>query len=244
MERDVTKIEYATLLNMSGNYQKAYDFLMANHFHPWEGGEGKATTQYTTALVELARSAMKEKRWGNAAAFLHKALIYPENLGEGKLEGCKDNNIYYYLGITAEALGKKEHANAYFEKASTGTDDPSGVMYYNDQPADMILYEGLAREKLGQPVKAKSRFYKLLDYGEQHMYDHLKIGYFAVSLPDFQIFEDDLDVKNKAHCCYLIGLANIGLGNNAKAADFFSKALEYDPSHQNAQRYLAMCNSR
>lgn len=244
MERDVTKIEYATLLNMSGNYQKAYDFLMANHFHPWEGGEGKATTQYTMSLVELARSAMKEKRWGNAAAFLHKALIYPENLGEGKLEGCKDNNIYYYLGITAEALGKKEHAKAYFEKASTGTDDPSGVMYYNDQPADMILYEGLAREKLGQPVKAKSRFYKLLDYGEQHMYDHLKIGYFAVSLPDFQIFEDDLDVKNKAHCCYLIGLANIGLGNNAKATDFFSKALEYDPSHQNAQRYLAMCNSR
>ena len=37
------------------------------------------------------------------------------------------------------------------------------MMYYNDQPADMIYYQGLAREKLSRPVEAKARFNKLLD---------------------------------------------------------------------------------
>ena len=52
-------------------------------------------------------------------------------------------------------------------------------MYYNDQPADMILYQGLAFEKLGKTREAKSRFYRLIDYGEQHLNDEGKIEYFA-----------------------------------------------------------------
>ncbi|MEI3282647.1 MAG: hypothetical protein V8R61_08075 [Enterocloster sp.] len=40
-----------------------------------------------------------------AEEFLKKALYYPENLGEGKLEGRKDNHINYYLGVTTEAMG-------------------------------------------------------------------------------------------------------------------------------------------
>ena len=32
-----------------------------------------------------------------AKELLEKALVYPENLGEGKLEGTKDNHIHYYL---------------------------------------------------------------------------------------------------------------------------------------------------
>ena len=45
-----------------------------------------------------------------------------------------------------------------FETATIGTDEPAGAMYYNDQPADMILYQGLAFEKLGKTREAKSRF--------------------------------------------------------------------------------------
>lgn len=237
MQRDDAVIEYITLHNQLGRFQEAYDLTMSRRFHPWEGGEGKITTQYTISLVELAREAMDRGDFHRAEDLLGRALTYPENLGEGKLEGTKDNHIYYYLGCVKEALGCREEARECFERASVGPDEPAGMMYYYDQPADMILYQGLAKLKLGKTGEAKSRFYRLIDYGEQHIGDHMRIEYFAVSLPDFLIFEDDLDVKNKAHCCYLMGLGNLGLGKKREAQAFFEQALEMDGNHLNAIRY-------
>ncbi len=238
MQRDDAVIEYITLHNQLGRYKEAYDLTMSRKFHPWEGGEGKITTQYTVSLVELAGEAVRAKCWQQAGELLRKALVYPENLGEGKLEGTKDNHIYYYLGCVEEALGNDVQARTYFEQASVGPDEPAGMMYYYDQPADMILFQGLAKLKLGRTGEAKARFYRLIDYGEQHMNDDVRIEYFAVSLPDFLIFEDDLNVRNKAHCCYLLGLGNLGLGNGEQAELFLKKALEYDGNHLNAVRYL------
>ncbi len=240
MKRDDLMIEYATLLNLLGRYADAYEFIMNRKFHPWEGGEGKITAQYVVSLVELARQAMAEEEWGRAEEYLTKALKYPENLGEGKLEGTKDNHINYYLGVVMENQGRKEEARAYFETAGVGTDEPAGMMYYNDQPADMIYYQGLAKEKLGKPVEARARFYKLLDYGEQHMFDPMKIEYFAVSLPDFLIYEEDLDKKNKAHCNYLIGLGKMGLGDMKGAKEALEETIGLDHAHLNAIRYINM----
>jgi tetratricopeptide (TPR) repeat protein len=240
MKRDDLMIEYATLLNLLGRYGNAYEFIMSHKFHPWEGGEGKITAQYVVSLVEMARQAMTEEEWGAAEEYLTKALKYPENLGEGKLEGTKDNHINYYLGVVMENQGKEEEARAYFETAGVGTDEPAGMMYYNDQPADMIYYQGLAKEKLGKPVEARARFYKLLDYGEQHMFDPMKIEYFAVSLPDFLIYEEDLDKKNKAHCNYLIGLGKMGLGDMKGAKEALEETIGLDHAHLNAIRYINM----
>ena len=240
MRRDDLKIEYATLLNLLGRYEEAYRFIMENRFHPWEGGEGKVTTQYTVALVELAKEAMEAGNWQQAEAYLKKTFRYPDNLGEGKLEGTKDNHVNYYLGLVEEQRGDQEAARAYFEQAAVGTDEPAGMMYYNDQPADMIYYQGLAKEKLGKPVEAKARYNKLLDYGEQHMFDEMRVSYFAVSLPDFLIFDDDLDRRNQAHCHYLIGLARLGLGDKEAAVRAFDQAILLEPAHQNAVRYRRM----
>ena len=160
VKRDDVFIEYITLQNYMGNHEKAYELLMGRKFHPWEGGEGKATTQYTRALVEMAKKAIAKEDWTQAKETLEKALVYPENLGEGKLEGSKDNNINYYLALTEKALGNIEKAQQLFAEATTGTDEPAGMMFYNDQPADMIMYQGLALKELGQPVAANSRFYK------------------------------------------------------------------------------------
>lgn len=168
---------------------------------------------------------------------MERSLAYPENLGEGRLEGTKDNHVYYHLGCALEHLGETEEARRCFTLALAGTEEPAGMMYYYDQPADMILYQGLSCRKLGRPVEGKARFYKLVDYGERHMYDHMRIEYFAVSLPDFLIFDEDLDDKNRAHCHYLIGLGCLGLGDGKRAAESFDEALRLDPNHMNAIRY-------
>ncbi len=229
--RDDLYIEYITLVNMTGEHEKAYQCMMEHNFHPWEGGEGKITTQYTLALLAMAQKAQAEGKYPEAERLLNQALIYPENLGEGKLEGTKDNHLYYHLGLALEAQGRTAEAREAFEKATVGTDEPAGAMYYNDQPADMILYQGLANLKLGRTAEAKSRFYRLIDYGEQHLEDEVKIEYFAVSLPDFLIFEDNYTLKNRVHCYYLMALGNIGLGNTGKAKEFIDKARELEPCH-------------
>lgn len=235
--RDDMYIEYITLLNQTGSYRPALKLMLNHRFHPWEGGEGKVTAQYKTSLLEIAKEEMEKGEYETAISNLEAALVYPENLGEGKLEGTKDNHLNYYLGCAFEAIGKEEVAREYFQLAAKGNEEPAGMMYYNDQPADMILYQGLALRKLGKTTAANARFYKLIDYGEQHMFDNVRIDYFAVSLPDFMIFEEDWNKRNVVHCYYLIGLGNLGLGNILKAKEAFSKVLELDKNHLNCILY-------
>ena len=239
-ERDDLYIEYITLVNLTGNHKKAYDRIMGHKFHPWEGGEGKITTQYTLALLGLAQAALREKDYKKAEELLRGAFAYPENLGEGKLEGTKDNHLYYHLGLALEGQGREEEAKECFENAVLGTDEPAGAMYYNDQPADMILYQGLSYLKLGRVREAKARFYRLIDYGERHLEDQVKIQYFAVSLPEFLIFDEDYTLRNRAHCYYLMALGNMGLGDEGKAAGYLGEAVKIEPSHMMCRVYRSL----
>lgn len=240
VERDDVMLEFVTLYNLVGMHEKAYETIMSHSFRPWEGAEGRISGQYKIALTEMAKAAMEKKTLVEAKELLLKALEYPENLGEGCLEGTKDNNIYYYLGIVEAELGNNEQAVESFEKAELGVDEPAGMLYYYDQPADMILYKGLAHQKLGNEKAAYACFNKLLDYGEKHLYDEMQNDFFAVSLPDFLIFEDDMNKKNKAHCYYLMGLGYLGMREKEKAKVRFEKVLEYDYNHQNCRIYQKM----
>ena len=232
--RDDLYIEYCALLNDLGRHQEALDLIMAHTFHPWEGGEGKVTTQYAAALTQMGRIALTAGDPATAKALLERALVFPHHLGEGKLEGAKDNNIHYYLGLAERALGHEAEAVRHLELAAVGEGEPAGMMYYNDQPADMILYQGLANRALGREDRASSRFYKLISYGEKHYYDQVKIDYFAVSLPDLQLFDEDLSVRNRAHCEYLIALGSYGLGDLVRAKTCYDGVLTIDNAHQGA----------
>ncbi len=238
--RDDLYIEYITLVNLTGNHKKAYDCIMGHKFHPWEGGEGKIATQYTLALLFLARKALGDKTYEKAEEILRRAFIYPENLGEGKLEGTGDNHLYYHLGLALEGQGRDQEAGECFERATLGTDEPAGTMYYNDQPADMILYQGLAYLKLGRVREARARFYRLIDYGERHLADQVKIQYFAVSLPEFLIFDEDYTMRSRAHCYYLMALGNLGLGKKEEARGFLEEAVKIEPSHMMCRVYSGM----
>ena len=239
-KRDDLMVEELTLQNTLGQYEKVYDEIMHHSFRPWEGGEGKVPMQYKTSLVQMAVRSLKKGDAKTAKDLLEKALLYPQNLGEGRLEGTKDNHIWYWLGRALEALGQKDEAKKAYQNAELGEDEPAGAMYYYDQPADMILFKGLAKEKLGKKKEACMCFNKLMDYGERHVKDVMEYDYFAVSMPDFLIFETDLTKKNTAHCWYLMGLAAIGSKDREKAAACFDKALEYEYDHQNAILYKRM----
>ncbi|MFC5467230.1 DUF5107 domain-containing protein [Cohnella suwonensis] len=236
--RDDLYLEYVTLHNRLGRHGQAAELLAARMFHPWEGGEGKATGQYVLSHVELAKASLSEEKFEQAAELLRKALVYPDNLGEGKLSGAQENNIYYYLGCAFEGLGHAEQAEEAYRIASQGLEEPASAMYYNDQPPDMIYYQGLAWLKLGNDREAKRRFNKLVDYAERHLFDEVRIDYFAVSLPDFLVFEDDLNKRNEIHCRYMRGLGLLGLGNGDEASAELERALGLDGNHLGAFIHL------
>lgn len=239
--RDDLFVEYVTLLNNLERYDEALAALSSRNFHPWEGGEGKVTGQYKFAHTELGKQHLQAGLYGEAVARFKQALVYPLNLGEGKLEGARENNIYYYLGMAYEALQQKQEAIASYAIASQGLDEPASAMFYNDQPPEMIFYQGLAWLKLHNEKEAKRRFNKLIDYAEKHIFDEIKMDYFAVSLPDFLVFEDNLDRRNVIHCRYMRGLGLLGLGRTLEAAEELETALFMEPNHQGAMIHRRLC---
>ncbi|MDP4270484.1 MAG: tetratricopeptide repeat protein, partial [Bacteroidota bacterium] len=238
--RDDLYLEYATLHNQTGKYESAKALIDARRFHPWEGGEGKAPAQYQTARLELAKIALDKKEFQTAEALLAECFEYPHNLGEGKLPGAQENDFNYFLGCTYEGMNQPEKARACYESAAVGISEPAAAIYYNDQKPDKIFYQGLALLKLGRKEEARSRFNKLISYGEKHLFDQVKIDYFAVSLPDLLIWDDDFTHRNVIHCHYMMGLGYLGLGNADKAKQHLQKAFALDNNHQGVQAHLAM----
>lgn len=232
--RDDLYLEHVTLLNLLGKEADALDLLLKRQFHPWEGGEGKVIGQYLYSRIELAKKAISAQNFTHAIQHLQACNTYPHNLGEGKLYGTQENDINYWLGCAYNGLGETRKAKAAWEAAAIGLTEPSPAMYYNDQQPDKIMYQGLALVKLGLNSEAQSRFYKLLRYGESQLKVPFKMDYFAVSLPDLLIFEEDLQKRHELYCHYLMGLGHLGLGSLQQAKNEFKHILENDPYHVGA----------
>ena len=184
--------------------------------------------------------ALREQRYADALALLEETDQYPHNLGEGKLANAEENDIWYYKGEAYRGLGDEEKAKVCFEKATVGSAEPQQAFYYNDQQPDKIFYQGLAWRALGDENRARGCFNKLIKHGEKHLFDTCRIDYFAVSLPDLAIWEDDLNKRNRIHCNYVMGLGYLGLDEISEAAGFLDKVIELDTNHQGAQIHRSL----
>jgi tetratricopeptide (TPR) repeat protein len=214
--------------------------LASRKFHPWEGGEGKIVGQYLLCHLELAKQAIMAGRLQEALQLLTAAERYPENLGEGKLYGTQENDRNYLLGLVYEGLGQSEKTRECFRAATVGISQPAQAIYYNDPQPDKIIYQALSWFRLGQREKAFRIFESFIRFGEEHRDDVITIDYFAVSLPDMLVFDQDINRRNRIHCTYLIGLGHLGLGDEAAAHHHLHEVLRLDMNHQGAAVYLDM----
>ncbi|MEO5685642.1 MAG: DUF5107 domain-containing protein [Chitinophagaceae bacterium] len=239
-KRDDLYLETAALYNYLGEYSTAYEWVMGRRFHPWEGGEGKVSGQYYYSLVELAKQQIRHGDLQKAVKLLEAAQTYPDNLGEGKLPGMQENDVFYWLGTALEKMGNSYEAAEFYSKATEGAFVPAVAIVYNDQQPDKIFYQGLAFQKLGDHEKAVQVFCQLTKYGTEHLNDVVKIDYFAVSLPDLLIFDDDLNKRNRVHCHYMSGLGHLGLADFEEAKGAFRKGLEENVMHTGCKTHLQL----
>ncbi|MBQ6290511.1 MAG: DUF5107 domain-containing protein [Clostridia bacterium] len=210
-DRYALMLAYVSLLNADGQHEKALDLLMNYTFHVWEGGEGKVADEYKAALFALAGKALVEGRAEVAIEYASRTLSYPANLGEGKLENVPDNQAYYLMGCAYRLLGNDSRAAQCFTEASAGSQIPEPVRYYNDQPSDYIYYQGLAFHALGKVESAKRSFHQLIIFGERHMFDKTGYDFFAVSMPELEVFQDDIQKRSDDYCRRMIALGLKGL---------------------------------
>ena len=121
-----------------------------------------------------------------------------------KLRGMTQTQI-------AEAVGLTEGAVRHYE---------SGIRAVKPE-----LLESIA-DILGVSVNA------LKDYGVRHIDDEITMDYFAVSLPDLLIWDEDLQVKNRVHCLFMLALGEFGLGETEAARGHLREAMSADINHQ------------
>lgn len=232
IKRDDLYVTYITMLNSLGKHDRALALLEGHQFHPWEGGEGKVSKQYQYALTELA---IAEKDDAKAREYLERTMAYPHNLGEGKLPNDYDNIALYYLA----QLQSNDDAtrNELLHKATIGLEAPEVVKYYHDQPADTLLYQGLAHQLLGNTKQATRLFNMLVSFGEHHIFDTVEHDYFAVSLPETVVYKDDIQANHELYCRYVMGLGYIGKAEYDKANAIFDEILAKRKDYQGAIRH-------
>lgn len=241
-DRDDLYLERIALYNHLEQYDKAKKLLSNRKFHPWEGGEGKVVGQHLICHIELAKTAIEQRRFKDALHLLEEAETCPQNLGEGKIYGTQENDIRYLEGCAFDGLGDSSEARTCYSAATQGLSTPAQAIYYNDQQPDKIFYQGLAWRKLGESGKAEEIFKGLISFGKKHLNEVIKVDYFAVSLPDLVVFDQDLNQRNKNHCNYLIALGNLGLNNGrtSEAVKHFRMVLDKDINHFGAAVHLKM----
>lgn len=237
-QRDDLYLRYIHLLNMQFRYDEAFDHILKRKFHPWEGGEGKVSFEYKVASSQLAIRAIENKQYKKAIQLLESCLVYPKNLGEGKLPNVPDNKYHYYLARAYEGLEDKEKSNLYDELASQGEENPQVANYYNDQSSEYLYYKGLAFLSLGKEKEAIRCFHKLISFGEKHVFDQVEFDFFAVSQPEMDVYHVDMQKKNRQYCNFLRALGHLGKGEIEQSRILLEEILSTENDHLEANIFL------
>jgi tetratricopeptide (TPR) repeat protein len=233
-KRDDLMVEFVTLCNQLGAPERALYLLMGRRFSPWEGGEGLVSGQYAWSHLLLGRARLQAGDPHEALAHFEAARTYPQNLGEGKHLLTPEMHLDYYSGVALEQAGRDNDARERW-KAAVETTVPLSRMRY---------FQALSLAALGQKSDAQAALHEMRAQALEQMRGEVKIDYFATSLPNFLLFEDDLGKRNQIDCLFLMALADLGLGRSEEAAAGFKKVLSLDRNHLAAQEELRELEQR
>jgi tetratricopeptide (TPR) repeat protein len=99
-------------------------------------------------------------------------------------------------------------------------------------------FQALAQRKLDDDEAARAILSRLAQFAERLAETDPKIDYFATSLPNLLLFDDDLVKRNRVDALFLNALVNHGLGDAEKAAQQLEQLLAEDPNHLLAAELL------
>jgi tetratricopeptide (TPR) repeat protein len=232
LQRDDATVELAALLNLTGEPRQALDLLLSRRFHPWEGGEGTVLRQYTAARIALGRQALER---GDAAAAHREFLLAmdtPESLGEAYHPLQAKADVNYWIGSSLRKLGRVSEADAAFEASASEDGDFTEMAVSAHSP--LSYFRGLSLKALGRGDEADGVFRDMIDHAHAMLAEPAKIDYFATSLPNLLVFDENLQDRRDADAHLLVALACHGLGRLDEAAAAIEKVLAFDAAEPRA----------
>lgn len=232
--RDDLYLEYITIFNQLERYDEALELILNHNFHPFEGGEGKISEQYKFSRIEIAKKLMDKKQYLEAIEHFEGCKSFPNNLGEGKIYGTPEADLNYYLGNCYEMLNEEEKSRKYYQLSMDESVVCSSNLGYKPEKLQMNYYQALSMNKLGHCDKAEKMLNELIDNALTKSQIKAEIDYFAISVPEFLVFEINLDNINKSHCYYLISLGYLGLNMFEDAKSAIIKSIDYNKNHYEA----------
>ena len=98
----------------------------------------------------------------------------------------------------------------------------------------LSYYRGLSLRELGHPDEARALFEELADFARSNIGKRAVIDYFATSLPNLLVFEEDLQARRDAEHHLLAALACHGLGDDRGSASHLSEVWSFTNADQRA----------
>ncbi len=232
MQRDDCTVALAALHNLSGNPAKALDIVTSRRFHPWEGGEGSVLRQFTTAHLLLGRAALDNGDAETALEHFTGAMETPESLGEAYHLLQAKADVNYWIAKAMLALSHEERAKKHFQMSAEEEGDFAEMAVTAHSP--LSYFRGLSLRALGLEDEANALFQDLKAFAETKLGEIAKIDYFATSLPNLLVFDEDLQARRDAENHLLIALAHHGLGDPDAAKKSLEKTLSFSSADQRA----------
>jgi tetratricopeptide (TPR) repeat protein len=235
--RDDLSVELASLLNSTGQPDRALALLLGRSFGPWEGGEGQVLTQYVRANVLLAQRELRDGKPCAALKLLETAKNPPANLSEAKHLLMNLSMVDYWLGVALTACGEQVRAASHWEHAASQRGDFQQMQVQSI--SETTYWSALAMRRLGREKEAVELFQAIDAYASGLEQQTARIDYFATSLPAMLLFHEDMKARQDITALFLHAQAKLGLLHEAEGIQLLEEVVCLDRSHTGAIDLLA-----
>jgi tetratricopeptide (TPR) repeat protein len=221
-KRDDALTQEIKLLVQTGRYGRAIELMSGHHFHVWEGG-GQIHSYFVHAHLLRGLSSYKKGDYERALRDFTQAGEYPLNLEVGEpYHGGRGVRLRYFEGTALEALGRMdEAAEAYADSAARETGW-----------SELSFYRGMALSRLGRAEEAADVFQGLSVFAGRRLDEAPAVDFFT------KFGERQSAAARRARSFYLLGLAELGLGDKAAARNALELAVSEDSGLFWARYYL------
>jgi tetratricopeptide (TPR) repeat protein len=215
-QRDDAFVREIIVLNLSGESEKAVEYLSKSNFH-FREGSSKVRDITVDAHLLLGKKFFTARKYDEALKQFQATMETPDKSDPDNGTGDERNpQINYFKGLAYEALGKKTQAKSCFAlSANQEIKEPYFIRYY----------QGLSYLKLGNKSKATEVFNSLIEEGNKRISKGTEIDFFA------KFGESESENVRLSNAYLLKGLGHKGLGETSKATENLKKAVELSASN-------------
>jgi tetratricopeptide (TPR) repeat protein len=211
-QRDDSFVRQIIVMNLSGQYGKAVEYLAGSTFH-FREGSSRVRDITVDAKLLYGKQLLSEKKY-DAALQQFISAVEPQTVA--KREDNRSPQINYYIGLAYEALGKKKEAKSYFALSTEQKVEASDYISY---------YHGLSYQKLGNKDQASACFREMIKAGEDRIKKGTEVDFFA------KFGERETENVRLSNAYLLKGLGYKGLGDKKSADENLNKAVELSVSN-------------